>query len=466
MHLTLLGPCTARRLVVRFLDSKAPYRGPTRPVRPRGPMRSTSPEPLPPILNSRPDWASGVASAAGRKELRVVWMAAAIMNTLGLPVGWMTLFGDRDFPVYVQVALPAFTLVGLHILFVAVRDSFRWRRFGRLEMTLDPLPGSIGGHVGGSLELPIHQAAPSDFRVMLLCLRDRLVKTHDGSGRSESVEWGKETLAELGRSGRGVRLRYTFEVPEGLPPSEEPSDDYHKWVVRVQADVPGADLDQVFEVPVLLMDPPIEAREPALSEATAADVPTLSPRVVRVHRSRGGVTLSFPAGRGGIGGLMILSFGAVFAGGGVFALVSTTEVGAGGLIGAVAVGFGGFFLLVFGGSGALMMFLGLYSLLNSLVVEIRNGKVVSRRSFFLSFKRIARLEEVEKIEMDVHSRVGQGAKSLSHMRIRGFLRGGRRIPLGDDIPLGRQSEILAALLEETTGIPVETVKPSRPRLRS
>ena len=63
---------------------------------------------------------------------------------------------------------------------------------------------------------------------------------------------------------------------------------------------------------------------------------------------------------------MLLTFGAVFAGAGAFALVSTSDTGADGLIGAVAVGFGGFFLLVFGGIGALMMFLGLYSLLNSL----------------------------------------------------------------------------------------------------
>jgi len=113
-----------------------------------------------------------------------------------------------------------------------------------------------------------------------------------------------------------------------------------------------------------------------------------------------------------------------------------------------------------------MMFLILCSLLNSLAVEIRNGKVVTRRSFFLPFKWTARLEDIEKIDMDVHSRVGQGAKASSHMRIRAFVWGGRRISLGDDIPLGRQSEILAALLKEAMGIPVEIVKQSRPRLRS
>ena len=296
-------------------------------------MPSTQPDPPPQLLESRPDWAAGVATTAGRKELVGHWVGAVIMNALGLPVGWMALFGGRDLPVYLEVVLPSFTLLGLLIFFVAVRESFRWRRFGRLTMTLDPLPGSIGGHVGGSLELPIHQAAASDCRVMLMCIRDRLVKTKDGSTRNESVEWAKETLPDVGRSGSGVRLRYTFEVPEGLPPSGEPSDDYHKWVIRVKADLPGADLDQVFEVPVLLVDPPLEAREPTLSEATAAEVPDLSPRVVRVHRGRGGLTLYFPAGRGGLGGLMLLIFGAVFAGAGVFAFATTTDIGADGVIG-------------------------------------------------------------------------------------------------------------------------------------
>jgi len=124
-------------------------------------MYSTPPDSrpdfIPQILKSHPDWASGVASTAGRKELLVLWAAAAIMNTLGLQVGWMALFGGRDLPVYLQVVLPAFTLLGLCILFVTVRDTFCWRRFGGLEMTFDPLPGSIGGHMGGWLELPCFQ---------------------------------------------------------------------------------------------------------------------------------------------------------------------------------------------------------------------------------------------------------------------------------------------------------------------
>jgi hypothetical protein len=192
----------------------------------------------------------------------------------------------------------------------------------------------------------------------------------------------------------------------------------------------------------------------------------LESRIVRVRRSRGGLTLYFPPGRGGLVGFMLLSFGAVFAGMGVFAFTASSGMGAGVLFGAVATAFGGVFLVVFGGVGGLMMLGDFYSLVNSLLVEIRNGTVTTRRSFFFPFRRTARFEDIEKIEMGVHSSVGQGAKASSYMKIRAFVRGGRRISLGDDIPLGRQSEILAALLEEAIGIPVEMVKRSGRRLRA
>ena len=79
----------------RLRYAKPPRKGLKRTADKR-PMPSTLPDPLPQILKSRPDWASGVASTAGRKELIGHWVGAAIMNALGLPVGWMALFGGQD----------------------------------------------------------------------------------------------------------------------------------------------------------------------------------------------------------------------------------------------------------------------------------------------------------------------------------------------------------------------------------
>ncbi|HIF08132.1 MAG TPA: hypothetical protein EYQ64_14700, partial [Gemmatimonadetes bacterium] len=96
---------------------------------------------------------------------------------------------------------------------------------------------------------------------------------------------------------------------------------------------------------------------------------------------------------------MLLIFGAVFAGSGVLVLVTTREFGADGVVGGVTVAVGGFLLLVFGGFGSLMTLGGLYSLLNSLVVEIQNGTVSTRRSFFLPANWTVRVEDIQKIQM-------------------------------------------------------------------
>jgi hypothetical protein len=285
-----------------------------------------------------------------------------------------------------------------------------------------------------------------------------LHKTSDGSSRKESIEWAEEMIPEVERSGRGLRVRFTFQVPDDLPPTGEKSDDYRKWVVRVQADLPGADLDQAFEVPVLLLDPVQHAARPVLAGPTPVQTVALSEDVVRLRRRAGGLTLHYPVGRGGLAGVMLVGFGAVFSGVGVFVFGAILEMMDGTVFGVIAVAFMSIFLVTFGGIGVLMMFLGLYSLLNSLVVEVRNGKISTRRWFLVPVTRSARIEDVERLEMDVSSRVGDGAKAQRKVRIRAFLRGGRRLCLGDDIPWGHPAETLSELIGGELGIPVDFVK--------
>ena len=414
------------------------------------------------VLLSRPGWAEGWASAASGREVVTQWVATAIWNAMGIPIAWIAFFGDKDLGLPMTVGLVAFAAVGILLLVFAVRGTLRWRRFGKLRIELDPQPGSLGEHVGGTIELPVHQLDETSIRVLLLCINDRLVETSDGSGRRESIGWAAEVIPKIERSGSGVRIRFTLEIPPDLPPTTAKSDDYIKWVVRVQAELPGADLDQTFEVPVLQLDPVRHAASPALaSPTTAADALVLSDTIVRVRRQRGGLTLYYPVGRGGYAGIMLLIFGAVFAGMGTFFFSKTVSMMDGSVFAIVFMIFSSGFLVVFGGVGGLIMLLGLYSLVNSLVVEIRNGKISTRRWFFLPFKRSARLEDVERVEMDVSSRMGDGAKAERKVRVRAFLKGGKRLCLGDDVPWGQPSEALAGLLSAELGMPVDFVHNAR-----
>ena len=121
--------------------------------------------------------------------------------------------------------------------------------------------------------------------------------------------------------------------------------------------------------------------------------------------------------------------------------------------------------MAFGGLGSLLMLLGFYSLVNFLIVEIGNGRITTRRSFFFTRSSEARINDLTKVEMAVHSRVGQGVTSEAHVKIQATTRRGKRIPLGDGILQGRTSEILLALLEDALGMQVETVRRFKLRAR-
>ena len=54
---------------------------------------------------------------------------------------------------YIALVALLFPLVGIGLLIWALRRTFEWRRFGPAPVTLDPFPGSIGGHVGGTVDI-------------------------------------------------------------------------------------------------------------------------------------------------------------------------------------------------------------------------------------------------------------------------------------------------------------------------
>lgn len=49
---------------------------------------------------------------------------------------------------------------------------------------------------------------------------------------------------------RGSRVRFSFSVPADRPATTKRSDNCIQWVVHLHRKLPGADLDQAFELPV------------------------------------------------------------------------------------------------------------------------------------------------------------------------------------------------------------------------
>ncbi len=374
-----------------------------------------------------------------------MWFVAVIWNALGIPLGWRVLEGGEDLGVFLVWVLPLFVFTGVVLLLVAIRDTMRWRRFGGLTLELDPYPGSIGGHVGGSVALPLRTSDTFELGATLSCVHVRITKSGKNSSKWESVVWARQMVPEVGRSGTGVRARFTFELPDDLPETEEPSESYHKWMVRVAAKLPGADLDQAFEVPVYRTPEPLVAERAALAAAASPDRDDFPSNMVRVERRGRGLVLMYRAGREGGMGVVMMIFGAVFAGAGAFMMGAAWEMG------------GGFSSPA--GSMAVLFLLaaGVYSLINSLEVEIGGGEITATRRFLFRMRRRVRVDDVRRIEIGVQSQSGQGAKAKVYYRIRAILAGGGRLPLGDGILGSDMAERIGGLVEEENGIKPEVV---------
>src|SRR6056297_1259003 len=113
-----------------------------------------------------------VASDQGR-ELLAHWFGALVTTGMfgGVAVG--ILIGEiRTEPALEWLLLGIAALVPL-LLIGAIIETVRWARFRGVVLELDPVPGSLGGEVGGRILLPLRSLRADRCSVSLSCIRVR-----------------------------------------------------------------------------------------------------------------------------------------------------------------------------------------------------------------------------------------------------------------------------------------------------
>jgi len=181
-------------------------------------------------------------------QLFVVWAIAlvSISITIGFYFLARKIISEGDFGSLMILA--PFALAGLGMITPAVNLMRNLFRFGSTPLIMDPYPGSIGGHLGGRVDVRLPYNPKNHIQVNLFCLRHWKPR-HNRHMKSETV-WQIAGLARTERSSKGTRLVFGFDVPENLHSSEPPSFNYHEWRVKIRARIPGTDLNRGFDVPV------------------------------------------------------------------------------------------------------------------------------------------------------------------------------------------------------------------------
>ena len=316
------------------------------------------------------DWQTSTIRSTSKASMWVAWGFAIFWNAISSVAPFIAYQEIVEKQNYIALVALLFPLIGIGLLVWAIRRTLEWRRFGAAPVTLDPFPGSIGGHVGGTIDINLPFDRNVKFKLTLTNVHKYVSGSGDNRSQREKALWQDAIIAHAQPAGNGTRLTFRFDVPDKQHASDTEKDDsYYLWRLNLAADLPGTDIDRDYEIPVYPTAQQSRhlsgyAIERARSEQSKLDEQSVRD-AINLEFTPQGKRLFFPMGRNlgaGIGGLLI---GAIFAGVGWFLVVEEGHT---------------FFGSIFGGIGALIASACFYAIFNSLeVVQTAGGIKTVRR---------------------------------------------------------------------------------------
>ena len=353
-------------------------------------------------------WPRTVRSGT-RKAMKTSWGMAALWNLISWPTV-MVLPEELGRGNHAALLVLLFPVAGIFIIAHAVRLTRSWHRFGVAELTLDPYPGSIGGHVGGCIRIQRFDFA-GEVETVLECVHSFVRRSGSKRQRRMEVTWQIAGPAEVVPTPDGPEIRFRFDVPEGLPASGDPGrDDYYFWRLSLRAGQPGVSFSRSFKIGVfptaeeargIRFNSSARAAEEAVRVLRGAMIDEvhrtrlLEEHGLEVEQSNGWLRLYLHAGRQRGMALVTFLVGVVFA---AVPFVVPDE----GFTTSVI-------RLTFGVFGFCLLLLSLYLPFNSLDVRISRKKIKRIRSWFgvVVSAREIRPGELEELE------IGRGSSASS-----------------------------------------------------
>ena len=249
-------------------------------------------------------WATGKIVSTTKQVLVMSAIFAVVWNAISSPLWFMI-------PEIVEnenkLALLAFMfpVVGVGLIFWALRNFVRYKKFGESVFEMRTLPGVIGGPLAGTIQTTVNVRPEDGFELTLSSVRIR--QTGSGKNRStqETVLWQKSHVIarellvfDLRRSAIPV----SFGIPIDAKASDESNaDDRLVWRLEVAAAVQGVDYHATFEVPVFETEESSENFRLAEDPSVERVVPELGKKLeqagIRVELLPAGKRLVFPQAR-------------------------------------------------------------------------------------------------------------------------------------------------------------------------
>jgi hypothetical protein len=220
------------------------------------------------------EWQAPFIGSEGGSTAAGLWVFAILWNALSFPAAWVV-FHDAHHEKAANLVL-IFPLVGLGVLWGAIYQTVRWRKFGRTRFVPSTMSGAIGGYLGGVIEVPARVLPEADARLALKCVRRETRGSGKNRHTTDVVLWEHEEQIARDKwitGTGGTRIPVLFYIPPTCGPTDD-SDRNNEvlWRLSAHAAVPGVDFAASFKVPVFVTGvtaPPPEPGAPLLEEYTA-----------------------------------------------------------------------------------------------------------------------------------------------------------------------------------------------------
>src|SRR5216684_2212629 len=410
----------------------------------------------------RTDWASRRAGSQNKKSEIFYWVLAIFCNIITLPILFQTV------PNLIQTSDPrvflvlGFNLMGAILIVKAARATIRHRRFGDTYFEFDTLPFSPGDRVGGRIHLKLDTRVEHGIDLRLACVRQ--IVTGSGNSRSTSkvTLWQADQNVPVGAVGPGPLGRaipVDFSPPaDCVATNHDNPNDQILWLLHAQADVPGVDYSDDFEIPVFRGATSTAAATEfgtgistgtsnvgfataQTSDGDSGDVAQPVHAKVVVSMGPGGTEFYFPAFRNPGRALILLLVTVVWSA--VIYLMYLRHAPV-------------LFFILFGLADLLIITGFLHATFGSSQIGVSSGEILSRRGIFgFGGTRRIQVSDVASIVPVVSMQQGTSSGNQLHA-IRLRLKDGRKFTLADEIDGRQEARWVVSQIETLAGLKLDT----------
>ncbi|MDN3637817.1 DUF3592 domain-containing protein [Simiduia curdlanivorans] len=359
------------------------------------------------------DWHNPIRSNA-KAGLWGAWIFAIFWNAVSSPIPFVLPeeLAKGNYPALIGLLFP---IVGIGLLIWAISATRQWQRFGPSPLLLNPYPGAIGGQVGGEVDMRLPYDASMAVAVTLACVHSYYSGSGKDRSRRESVQWQKDGFAQVSASSQGTKVAFCFDVPSKLPASQLSDDSYYFWRLSLHADLPGADFDRDYEIPVF---PGTAQSSLALTDASQHPIASVErgkklEALLNARQLPDGVELNYGYFRGALGKAIGAIFGSGFFAGGVFMWPTDAPT---------------FMAVCFMLVGGLIALACLYGLFNAYQVKIGKRGIFTVRKLcgVIVGKRFIAPEKIRHLEIESRGSSQVGKKTTQHFVINAKLTDGSK----------------------------------------